>query len=324
MRNFRMVLILVAACAALLAGCAQTEPPAPSALIQSPVISPTPPEEIQTANALPPQSGQQPENLSLMTPTQTQKSQDKWFFISPDGEWTVHVEALFPVAADGRTITGDQYTVRLNVFRKDDSLRWQILEESRPFGLGYTLPGQFHWSRDGSALYFSEHGIADGSLTVIGFDCGLFRVALDSGSMSALSRECGILRAAPDDSGFALIQDGRLLVRNNRTNSEREFAYTDLLGMAGEQDWQAGGLVWSADASRLLFTLIRNISLPDETRTSFVLVDLNSGQARFVMDPIAGQHLSSEWREDGKVVVLDAFQLVYLLDVDQQTLLPAN
>lgn len=307
----------------LAAGCTPTDAPAPSALIQSPAVSPTPPVEIQVVNTLPPQGGDEPGAMRLPSATPSPKSHDEWFFTSPDGNWTVQVEAVFPVAADG-TISGDRYTVRLSVFRKDGSQRWRAFEEERPFGLGYTLPGLFHWSRDGKALYYSEHGIPDGSPTMIGFDCGLFRVALDSGAVSALSRECGALRAAPDDSGYALLQGSRLLVRNTRTDSQREFAYTDLLDMTGEQDWQMGGLVWSSDADQLLFTLIRSIIPPDTAKTSFVLVDLNSGQVRFVMDAFPGQYLSSEWREDGKIVVLDAFQQVYLLDVDQKTLLPVN
>ncbi len=307
----------------LSAGCTPMDVPAPTARIQAPAVSPTPPVEIQAVNTLSPQSTEDESTRVLPSETPSQKSHDEWFFTSPDGEWTVQVEAVFPVAADG-AISGDKYIVRLNVFRRDGSQRWRLLEEERPFGLGYTLPGQFHWSRDGQVLYFSEHGIADGSLTMIGFDCGLFRVALDSGSINALSRECGALRAAPDDSSYALIQGGRLLVHNSQADTQREFAYIDLLEMTGEQNWQVGGLVWSPDANQLMFTVIRNTNPPDNASTSFVLVDLESGQVRFVMDATTGQYLSSEWREDGQILVLDVFQRVYLLDVDQRALVPAN
>lgn len=186
------IFIGVAACST-----ATSTPLVPTAVIQPPLISPTAPPETRLLDTLPPP---QPEVMSstltpsIVTPKTTHED---WFYTSPDGQWTVQVSAEFPIAADG-SLSGERYRLTLAVFRKDGGLRWDVLDEERPFGLGYTLPAQFHWSKDGSQLFYTEHGIPDGNPTIVGFDCGLYRVNLQSGERTQLSGDCGLLRAAGD------------------------------------------------------------------------------------------------------------------------------
>lgn len=303
------ILIGVVACSS-----ATPTPPMPTAVIQPPLISPTAPAEMRLLDTLPPS---QPEVMSItLTPSLVtpKTTHEDWFYTSPDGQWTVQVSAEFPIAADG-SLSGENYRLTLSVFRKDGGLRWDVLDEERPFGLGYTLPAQFHWSKDGSQLFYTEHGIPDGNPTIVGFDCGLYRVNLKSGERTQLSGDCGLLRAAGDGETFAVLQGNRLLIHNMTGQIVREIAFTNLLQLDNESGWQAGGLVWSPENGRLAFSVLKNIQQPAEIQTSFVLVDLLSGVVRYVAENRAGQYLPIEWGEGDTLLVLDAFGLRYRLNI---------
>jgi len=306
-----------------IAACTSGTPSLPTAIIQPLLVSPTPPAESLVMETLP------PPQTAAVQPTFTQPvilekmSHEDWFYNSPDGQWTVQVSAAFPVTAEG-SISGENYRVSLSVFRADGGLRWKILDEERPFGLGYTLPAQFHWQRDGSGLFYTEHGIPDGSPTILGFDCGLFRTDLQNGETTQLTAACGSLRAAPDGESFAALQGGRLLIHRISGEVIREISFTDFLGLGEQSGWLAGGLVWSPDNGRLAFSILQNMADAAEIQTSFVLVDLVTGSVRFFLQNQPGQYLPIDWQESEVLVIMDTFGLRYRLNIRTGEIVPAG
>ncbi|GAP11569.1 hypothetical protein BECAL_02758 [Bellilinea caldifistulae] len=306
-------LVWIGACIGI-AACSTAAPSLPTAVIQPPLVSPTPAVELRQVETLAPPSTEAIRSTPTSSPAPPKTTHEDWFYPSPDGQWTVQVSTIFPVAADGR-VSGETYRLSLSVFRKDGGLRWPILDEERPFGLGYTLPAQFHWSQDGSQFFYTEHGIPDGSPTIVGFDCGLYRVNLQNGERTQLTGECGLLRAAGDVETFAVLQGGRLVIHSLSGEVLREIAFTNLLQLDQGDNWQAGGLVWAPDNSRLAFGILGNIQQPAEMQTSFVLVDLISGVVRYIVENRQGQYLPVSWDEGETLLIQDQFGLRYRLNI---------
>lgn len=306
-----------------ISACTSTTPPLPTVVIQPLLVSPTSPVESMPKEMLLPPQTKTVQPTFTATAILEKMSHEDWFYTSPDGQWTVQVSAAFPVTAEG-SIGGENYRVSLSVFRADGGLRWKVLDEERPFGLGYTLPAQFHWQKDGSGMFYTEHGIPDGNPTIFGYDCGLFRVNLQNGETTQLTAGCGSLRAAPDGASFAALQGSRLLI--HRINGEviREIPFTDLLGLGEQSGWLAGGLVWSPDNGRLAFSILQNIASPAEIQTSFVLMDLVSGSVRFFLQNQPGQYLAVDWQESEALLILDTFGLRYRLNIRSGEILPAD
>lgn len=306
-----------------ISACTSAAPPLPTAIIQPLPVSPTPPVESLAIETLPPPQTA-PVQPTFTEPAILEKmSHEDWFYTSPDGQWTVQLSAAFPVTAEG-SISGENYRVSLSVFRADGGLRWEVLDEERPFGLGYTLPAQFHWQRDGSGLFYTEHGIPDGMPTIFGFNCGLFRINLQNGETTQLSAACGSLRAAPDGEAFAALQGGRLLIHRVSGEVIREFSFTDLLGLGEQSGWLAGGLVWSPDNGRLAFSILQNAAGAEDIQTSFVLVDLVSGSVRFFLQNQPGQYLAVDWQESDALLIMDIFGLRYRLNIRTGEIVPAG
>ncbi len=315
--------VWIGMCVVGIAACSTATPPLPTAIIQPPLISPTPAVELHLAATLPPPQSETAQTTPTQPPVPPKTTHEEWFYPSPDGQWTVQVGVNFPITPEG-IISGESYQVSLSVFRNDGQLRWNVLDEERPFGLGYTLPAQFHWSRDGSQLFYTEHGIPDGHPTIVGFDCGLFRVNLQSGENTQLTGDCGLLRAASDGETFAVLQGSRLLIYNMDGLVVREIAFTNLLKLDEEDNWLAGGLVWSPENGRLAFAVLHNIQQPVEMRTSFVLVDLMSGVVRYLLENRSGQYLLTDWEDSDTLLMVDAFGLRYRLNIRTAEVTPVN
>ncbi|GIV65764.1 MAG: hypothetical protein AB1457_10815 [Chloroflexota bacterium] len=306
-----------------LTACSTAVPPVATAVIQPPLVSPTPAMEFRLVETLPPPQPETLRSTPTLSPPEPKSTHEDWFFTSPDGQWLVQVSAIFPVAADG-SVSGERYRITLAVFRKDGSVRWPVLDEERPFGLGYTLPAQFHWGGDGNYLFYTEHGIPDGNPTIVGFDCGLYRINLRNGERTQLTGECGLLRAAGDGETYAVLQGNRLVIYDITGSQLREIAFADILQLNQNSDWQTGGLVWSPENDRMAFSILRKIQQPAEIQTSFVLVDLSRGMVRNVVENQPGQYLPILWNEGETLLIQDQFGLRYGLNLRTAEITPAE
>ncbi len=333
MREYSPTLIYILLLVIVLAACSPTQPQPTEIVVVEARVSPTPLEEpnLAAAQAALPTAAISPdiakeEELPQAAPTANlgDMSHDTWFSISPSGAWTVQVQVAYPLAEDGRQI-GDQYYVRMVVFRQDGSQRWQVLDEWRYFGLGYTLPAQFHWTEDETYLFYTEHGVPDGCPTVFGFDCGLVKVSLQDGSSENLVGErCGAARVTRDGSKVALLQHTILQVIDLEDDSLREFAFSEAAGLDSQEDWQAGGLIWSPDARSLVFTILFQSCAQGGVSSSILLLNLDSGEFKVLVDRDAHEYVTSEWRMAGRILLYDAAGVRYWLELEEGGITPVD
>jgi len=317
----------------LLAACSSPVPDSTERLVVEPVVSPTPLDPAVLELTKPPLPAAGAPAIAVPTPVSPlataelpleAMAHDAWLSTSPSGAWTVHVRVAYPLADDGSLI-GEEFFVNLSVFRPDGSLRWDILDEWRPFGIGYTLPSQFHWSTDEQYLFFTEHGVPDGCPTVFGFDCGLFRVDLADGSLKNLTDgSCGAARAAPDGRQFALLQNNTIMLSDLVAGFTREWEFIEVADMQNQNSWKAGGVAWSPDGSALVFTILHDICPEPGASSSILLLDLNTGEIEVLVERDSNEYFTSEWLPGDKILLFDAAKTRYWLDIKNHTITPVD
>lgn len=284
------------------AGQAQpTEEGAPGRTLE--VLTPTPGQEqppVDSPTRLP------PVDLSEMTG-------DSWISISPDGNWTAQVQVAYPFNKNG-VATGDRYYVRLEVLKKDGSVVWTVLDDWLNWGLGYSIPANFHWRADSGRLYFTEHTIVDGC-AVFGNERGLYEVNLEDGSLRELSGfDTGELQAAPDGQQIAVLSGSSFEVRDL---SGDPLAETSLDFLEG--DWQAGRLVWSPNGDQVLFTVMFDPCGPPKS-SSIYRMNIPSGTLDVLVERDTRVLVANQWLGDDKVELIDAAGAVWFLNPETSAL----
>ena len=243
------LLVIMTACVS----CSRSAPP-PSvmpadvptvAATDPPALTPVPTETPTAQATIPPTPTVQATISPTATPIIEEMESDTWSSTSPDGEWRAAGMAAF--FAGG----GESYYARLSVTQTDGTAEWVAVDEWSGFGLGYTTPQPFHWSRDGRYLYFTNRPVVDG--------CGVFVNALDlqrldlgDGSVSEMAPSLGLwLSLSPDETTLAYVGYGGrgLVLRDLLTGIERETVLDPVSSYA------AGHVVWSPDGAALVLTL---------------------------------------------------------------------
>lgn len=322
-------LIWIGLLSLVVVGCATQPVEMTEVVVVDAIVSPTPPSELMQISpgaivilTTEPAIDTGPAVPTESTPGIERMTHDSWFVTSPDSSWTVQVQVAYPITKDGITI-GDEYSVNLAVFRPDGSQRWQLVDEWRPFGLGYTLPSQFHWSQDGQFLFFTEHGTPDGCPTIFGFDCGLYRVNLEDGTMSNLAGSgCGAARAAPSGATFAILRNKLVEVWASDGSDSRSYPFMEASQLDRTSDWQAGGLVWSVDGTRLLMTIIHDTCSQGGASSSILALDLESAEVTVLVERSENEYLTIDWPEADKILLQDSSGLRFWLDPETRTINP--
>ncbi len=238
---------------------------------------------------------------------------DSWLSISPDGNWTAQVQVAYPFDKNGVS-TGEKYYIRLEVLKKDGSVVWTVLDDWSNWGLGYSIPANFHWRADSRRLYFTEQTIVDGC-AVFGNERGLYEVNLDDGSLRELSGfDKGELQAAPSGERIAVLSGKALQIRDI---SGEIIAQASLDFLKG--DWQAGKLIWSPDSGKVVFTVMFRPCGPPESSSIFSL-DIASGSLDALIEQDSRVFVANHWLENGKIEVIDAAGAVWSLDPETKTL----
>lgn len=235
---------------------------------------------------------------------------------SPDGLWVAEGLYAFPMV-DGRA-TGDRYYTRLVVARADGSAAWTVADEWLDWGLGYTMPQPFHWSRDGRYLYFTNRPVPDG--------CGYFvnggdlqRVDLHNGRVTQVAPMLGFwLALSPDERTLAAACGERLILRDLTTSAQREVALVPADVFA-----PLGKIVWAPDGSALVLAKANGACSPNTTHT-ILRVDVATLAVKTLVDA-DGRLLAPEaWPEPGRVLVVDKDKGRWWMDAENGALTPAG
>jgi len=235
---------------------------------------------------------------------------------SPDGLWVAEGFYAFPMV-NGRA-TGDRYYTRLVVARADGSAAWTLVDEWLDWGLGYTMPQAFHWSRDGRYLYFTNRPVPDG--------CGYFvnggdlqRADLGDGQVTEVAPMLGFwLALSPDERTLAATSGGRLILRDLATAAQREVALVPDNVFA-----PLGKIAWAPDGSALVLAEANGACSPKTTHT-ILRVDVATLAVKTLVDA-DGRLLTPEaWPEPGRVLLADKDQGRWWMDAETGALTPTE
>jgi len=221
-----------------------------------------------------------------------------WSSTSPDGQWVAEgmMEGPFLVGDD------EQYRTQLKLVSADGTVQWTIVDETSHYGLGYTVPMPFHWSRDERYLYFTNEPVPDGcALFVNGSD--LHRVDLTDGRVTEiLPGGAWWLSLSPDETMLAYSRWSgerlELILRELARGEER-------LTQLDAEYSQAGGIVWSPDGTALMLTLASSPCDPINWMQSVVRVDLGTILPTTLIRDDRRLFVTAEWSEAGQVLLRD-------------------
>jgi hypothetical protein len=296
MRKVTQLIWLMTLLAAL-AACAPLAP-VPQATV--------PPRQASTAlptNTPPPRPTATMIAVTTSTPDPGALTLD-WTTTSPDGQWTA-------TSVNARLNTGQDYYVRLRVEGAAGAEVWTAVEEWRPFGMGYTLPGPVQWSADGQRFYFTNVPHPDGCLMFVnGGD--LHMLDLNTGQVTALMPEQALwIALAPDETRLAYIGYGErgLILRDLATGQEQSVAVekpTDLAGL--------GAMLWSPAGTALVLTAAHEQCAPGAAHSIFH-VDIATGAVRTLVDGDPRGLTTVAWPEVERVQLEDKDGAVWWLDV---------
>ena len=273
--------------ALLLAGCVRRTPAngfsGPQALTPLPTL--TRPAALAGTNTFPPVTATLiPDRLDLTTtvtslgpsPTPDLETYNRqaWSETSPYGPWQAIFVIAYPEDSNGNQI-GSQYYVKVKVTNLETGEIRPIVDEWRPYGLGFTIPQALLWSNDGRYLFLAETGNADGSRER--FYDQLERVQLASGKLDPLDLPGGPSESiSPDGRQLARIDGERLALIVIETGQQQELNFD-----VPRVEWRPAQIFWSPQSNAVLFSVRLNPFAPvDEMRSNLYLADVNSGEVK--------------------------------------------
>lgn len=249
-RNVSVVLVFLFGF--LVAGCATTTAtPTPSPTPTQPAIEPIEPT---------------PMRMATPTPEATPEI-ETWTSTSPDGRWIITGGMSDPF------VEGDfeKYRTQLIVASADGAIKWMAVDEVRNWGLGYTFPQVFHWSRDGRYLYFTNVAVPDGCALFTG-GSDLHRLDLSDGSITPLLAEIGgPLSLSSDEKTLAQIYwngDALEMVLHDLASGDERRIELD------SHYEQAGNMIWSPDGQSLMLIAVSKPCLPPDWTQSVIRIDV--------------------------------------------------
>ena len=247
-------------------------------------------------------------------PTKDTAGKETWASTSPDGKWIAEGFLEGRYLADGV----EKYHTQLKVASADGTVEWIVVDEMRTWGLGYTAPEPFHWSRDGRYLYYTNLPRPDGCVLFInGSD--LHRVDLTDGSVTEIVPEAGpVLSLSPDEKMLTYISwgAGELVLRDLVSESERRVALPDVRG------GQTGNIVWSPDGAAIML-----VTAPDpcdsQTR-SIVRVDTQGLSSSVLVRDDDRLFTLIDWPEPARARLSDKVGNTWWLDAVTGQLTPTK
>jgi hypothetical protein len=201
-----------------------------------------------------------------------------WVDSSPYGPWQAVFVVAYPEAEDG-SLLGDDYLVRVRLVNLETGITSPMIDEWRPYGLGFTVPQALIWSNDGQYLFLAEAGNADGSGDR--FYQSMQRLQLQTGTLTPLDLPSGSgASISPDGQRLARIDEDKLVLTDIATGGREEFEL-DLPRVESRADQ----IFWSPQGDRILISLRLNPFNPlEEMRSSLYLADLKAGLVRTLIE----------------------------------------
>lgn len=250
-----------------------------------------------------------PFRFATSTPLPSPAYQAAYTSVSPDRQWVAQGVALPP----GKEAA---YRAQLTVWRTDGSAEWTVVDQTSNWGLGWTTPRPFHWSRDGRSLYFTDYGVPDGC-PGFGNGWGLSKVDLADGSVAGVIASVGNWMAlSPQEEQLAYVPRSAhaVAIRDLTTGQESTFALE-----TGKDDPTAsiGHILWSLDGSALLLAVaLDRCQALDKMRHSIVHLDLSTGTETVLIDRDGRLLVTQSWPDPGEVILLDAQERHWRMDTN--------
>lgn len=197
---------------------------------------------------LPPVDFPDPTGLELMTVE----------IMSPDGQWLATAGQSAPMMIEDREFLYVALTVT------DGTNTWDVVDQWRGYGLGYTWPAVFQWSNDGQSLYYTNLTSIDGC-SIFNNGSDLYRLDLSNGMTEELLAEGSTfnLSLSPDESKLAYIsRQLAFVVIDLASGSEQSVSLVN-----NTLPSQADKILWSSDGETAVVTIVHNPCSADESST---------------------------------------------------------
>jgi Tol biopolymer transport system component len=196
----------------------------------------------------------------------------------------------------------EKYQTKLEVVNAAGGVQWTLVDETLNYGLGYTTPRPFHWSKDGRYLYFTNLAVPDGC-AVFTNGSDLYRADLTTGQVAEIVPPwVWWVALSPDEQRVAYLrwngQTLELVVREMATGDERK------IGLEARYT-QAGNILWSPDGQALMLTLAANPCDPANWTQSIARVELAALSPTILIRDDKRLLTATAWPEANKVLLTD-------------------
>ncbi len=224
---------------------------------------------------------------------------------SPDNAWFAATIMTVP-------LTSTLYDVRFEVGKTDGTVRWTVIDESRPVVKDILSPACVQWSRDGRFLYFQNRSnLASDWCGLVASPADLQRVDLQTAEVKAL--------APPLGRTLWLSADGTAVVYERPL--DREPVFRDLAsGQEHALHLEMGTenrilqVVWSPEGNAFILSVAIHACSPDMNHrmkypwgdaSSLIRVDTQTMDVHTLILEDSRQFLAEEWPTTDTVVVRD-------------------
>lgn len=225
---------------------------------------------------------------------------------SPGNEYTARVTIGFPLQSAHEL---DDYFSQLAIFGQGGE--HVVLEEWRPWRLGYSIPELIGWSKDGEWLYFANRVISEGCQPYP-FYTSVSRVGVPAGDPQLILPDVsGSAALSPGSTSMALTSASTILVLgiDGVQTSEIDLGYGDSA--------RVGALVWSPTADKLAASVAPGpCAGSDDPKGSLIIVTSISSPAPKIAATFPdGIWSPVAWPLEQYLIVRDPASALHALDL---------
>lgn len=225
---------------------------------------------------------------------------------SPGKEYTARVTTGFPLQSAEEF---DDYFSQLAIVGQDGE--HVVLEEWRPWRLGYSIPELIGWSKDGEWLYYANRVISEGCQPYP-FYTSVSRVGVPAGDPQLILPDVsGSAAISPDSTSVALTSAStiRVLAIDGVQTSEMDLGYGDSA--------QVGALAWSPTADKLAASVALDpcAASGDSKGSMIIVTSISSPDPRVAATFPDGIWSPVAWPLEQYLIVRDPANALHALDL---------